>query len=327
MADRERALVTGATGVIGPALVASLVQAGYHIRVLARSAVPPGLFPATVEIAPGTINDRAAVAAALADVNVVFHLAAQLHINDPAPALRARYTEVNVEGTRTLVDAANAAQVRRFIHFSTINVYGPSRPGQLLDERSPLQPDSWYAETKAQAEEIALAAGNAAILRLSAVYGPGMKGNYLRLLRAIERGRFVMIGDGRTRRTLVHLHDVATAALLAGAHPAAQGRVYNVTDGAVHTLGEIVAAQALAVGRRPPRLHLPVGPIRLAVGLIEDTGRLVGRRPPIGRATLQKLLEDVAVDGTRIATELGFQPAYDLLTGWQRTVQELEQAR
>lgn len=327
MAEQRQALVTGATGVIGPPLVARLVEAGYRVRVLARSAVSPGLLPAAAEVHQGTITDRAAVRSAMAGADLVCHLAAQLHINNPGPELRDRYTEVNVEGTRLLVEEAHAAGARRFVYFSTINVYGPSQPGQILDEDSPFRPDSWYAETKAQGEQIALAAGNAVVLRPAAVYGPGMKGNYLRLLGAIERGRFLMIGDGSSRRTLVYLDDMVAATFLAAEHPAATGRAYNVTDGAIHTLREIVAALALAAGKRPPRLRLPVGPVRLGIGLAESAARLLGRRAPIDRATLAKLLEDVAVRGTRIGDELGYRPTHDLITGWRSTAREREPRR
>jgi UDP-glucose 4-epimerase len=286
---------------------------------LARSAPPAGLFPAEVAVVRGTLGDPLAILAALDGVEIVFHLAAMLHINDPRHELRDEYRRVNVEGTRSLVQAI-AATGARLIFFSTINVYGPSQPGQVFDERSPLRPDSWYGETKAQAEEIALAGVSAAVLRLAAVYGPRMKGNYFRLLRALERNRFVPIGSGQNRRTLVQIDDVCSAALLTAAHPGALGHVYNVTDGQIHTLREIIAAICQALGRQPPGLYLPAAPIQLAAGLLDDGFRLLGRQAPIGRSTVQKLLEDVAVSGDKLQRQLGFRPRYDLVGGWREMV-------
>ena len=315
---KPTALITGATGAIGSVLVGQLLEHGYEVRALVRSA--QGRLPEAVKIFKGEITDCHALREAAAGTDVIFHLAAKLHINNPAPALKADYRRINVDGTRCLVEAAQAAGVRRLVFFSTINVYGPSRPRQVLNEDSPLRPDSWYAETKIEGEQIALAGVPAVVLRLAAVYGPGMKGNYVRLLNALRRRRFAMIGDGRNRRTLVHMNDACAAALAAARHRGAAGRIYNVTDGRIHTLREIIEAMSSALSRRPPRFHLPVWPVRLAAGLIEDGLNLVGKRSPVGRATVDKFIEDIAVAGTLIENELGYRPRYDLAAGWRETV-------
>ena len=199
----------------------------------------------------------------------------------------------------------------------------------VLDENSPVQPDTFYAQTKLAAEQIVLNARGAdgqplgTVLRLGAVYSSRIKGNYERLTQALARNRFIPIGDGRNRRTLVYDQDVARAAALAVSHPAAAGRVFNVTDGGFHTLNEIIESICSALGRKPPRLSLPVGPVRFAAGIVEDLVRLVGRQAQISRATIEKYTEDIAVDSSRIRTELGFKPQYDLRSGWQETVQEM----
>ena len=314
------AFVTGATGTIGPILVRRLVDQGYQVRVLARSQPSPGLLPESARVHQGDITECQVMQAAMTGVHVVFHLAAKLHVSNPIASLRAEYQRVNVRGTRCLVEAAREAGVLRLVSFSTISVYGPSQPGQVLDECSPLRPDSWYAETKAEGEQAVLGGIRSVVLRLAAVYGPRMRGNYPRLLDAIRKRRFVMIGDGCNRRTLVHTNDVCAAALLAASHPDAEGRVYNITDGRVHTMQDIIRAICAALGQHPPRLHLPVGPVRLAAGLLEDGFHVLGRRSPIGRSVVDKLTEDVTVSGERIQQELGFRPQYDLSTGWQEAV-------
>jgi UDP-glucose 4-epimerase len=116
---------------------------------------------------------------------------------------------------------------------------------------------------------------------------------------------------------------VAQAALLAAQHPSAAGKLYNVSDGHFHTLEEIIAAICQALGRNPPRLSVPVGPAHFLAGLMEDTFRLVGRKSPISRDTIDKYTEDIAVDGSLIQEELGFVPQYDLKTGWEETIQEM----
>ena len=324
-------LVTGGTGAIGPALVERLLQEGLPVRVFTRQLADRKPSLPGVEWRQGDLTDPRALESATAGVDVVFHLAAKLHVHQPGPGRQAEYQSVNVEGTRRLVQAAQISGVRRLVFFSTICVYGPSRSGEILDESSRLHPDSRYAETKIQGEEICLQARQgdsqaplAVVLRLAAVYGPRLKGNYARLVKALKRGWFVPVGAGDNRRTLIFDQDVASAALLAANHPGAAGNIYNVTDGAVHRFKEIVAAMATALGRNPPRIHLPIGGARWLARCAETGFRLAGRCAPVTPATLAKMTEDVAVSGRKMERELGFQPAFDLRRGWQATVLQMD---
>jgi UDP-glucose 4-epimerase len=272
-------------------------------------------------------------------VDAVVHMAALLHIVNPPPELREKYEHVNVGGTATVVEAAIKADVKSVVLFSTIAVYGPS-DGRVLNEMSPTHPDTFYAQTKCVAEQIVLNARGAdgkplgAVLRLGAVYGSRIKGNYERLTRALAVGKrgtrlrhvplfpFIPVGKGLNRRTLVYDKDVGRAAALAVSHPAAAGRVFNVTDGGFHTLNEIIESICSALGRKPPRLSLPVGPTRTLIGLIEKGSHAIGIKPPVTREMIDKYTEDIAVDGSLIQKELGFAPQYDLNAGWVETVKE-----
>lgn len=323
-----RILITGATGALGPSVVDALYRAGHTIRTFSLDIPRPGLLPMPTETYIGDIVTDSAVRATMVNVDIVVHLAALLHIVNPSPDLYLQYKKVNVEGTRIVVEAALKAGVQRLVFFSTIAVYGYGQ-GRLLTEDSIPHPDTFYAETKLAAEQIVLAARRAdgqplgVVLRLGAVYGARIKGNYQRLVHALARNRFLPIGKGENRRTLVYDKDVARAVLLAVQHPAAAGRVYNVTDGEVHTVHEINQAICTALGRKPPGVYLPVAPVRAVAGVVEDAARLLHRQSPIGRATIDKYTEDVAVDGQRIQTELGFRPAYDLSAGWADAIQEM----
>ena len=319
MSPGETALVTGATGSIGPKLVSALIRRGYRIRVLVRGTDPGGFAP-SVEVFKGRLEDREVLRKATSGADVVFHLAAKLHIVNPTAEQRGEYWSVNVDGTRTLVEAAERVGIRRFVYFSTIAVYGKGHQGLVFDETSPLGPDSWYSETKAEGEQIVLAKVPAVVLRLAAAYGPDMKGNYPRLVRALARGYFVPIGNGMNCRTVVHEEDVVDAAVIAAEHPRAAGRVYNVTDGHVHSLNAVIAAVCAALGRRPPRAYVPVSLAYVMAGIVEGVWGLGGRSSPIGRTTIAKLLEDVAVLGDRAQQELAFSPQMDLLAGWNDTV-------
>jgi len=294
-------------------------------------APTPGLLPDDVEIRLGDITDTAVAFAAMSGIDAVVHLAALLHIVNPPSNLRERYERINVGGTATVVDAAIKADVKRVVLTSTIGVYAPSG-GRVLDEESTAVPDSFYGQTKLAAERIVLAARRAddgqpigTVLRLAAVYGSRVKGNYSRLVQALAGGRFLPIGHGSNRRTLVYDKDVAAAVRMALEHPHAAGQVFNVTDGEIHTLRRIIEAICAGLGRRPPRVALPVTPIRLGLGVADSLGRAIGRDLPVNSTMLEKYLEDVAVDGTKIMRELGFRPAYDLTAGWREAIDQMRQ--
>jgi UDP-glucose 4-epimerase len=255
-------------------------------------------------------------------------MAALLHIVNPPPELRKKYERVNIGGTATVVEAAIKTGVKRVILFSTIAVYGAS-DGCVLNEMSQPHPDTFYAQTKRAAEQIVLNARGAdgqplgSVLRLGAVYGSRIKGNYERLTHALARHRFIPIGNGLNRRTLVYDKDVGRAVVLAISHPAAAGRLFNVTDGEFHTLNEIIGSICAALGRKPPRLSLPSGIVRSVAGAIEGGYDIFGLRSPITPEMVDKYTEDSAVSGSLIQKGLGFVPQYDLQAGWHETIGEM----
>lgn len=325
-------LITGATGAVGPHVVHALYQGGFQIRALSVDAPKAGIFPQNVEVLVGDVTDKLAVQSAMRGVDAVVHMAALLHIVNPPPELREKYERVNVGGTKSVVEAAIKAGVKRVVLFSTIAVYGPS-DGCVIDEMAQTHPDTFYAQTKCAAEEIVLHAKGAdgqplgTVLRFGAVYGSRIMGNYERLTHALARNRFIPIGDGLNRRSLVYDKDVGRAAVLAVSHPAAAGRVFNITDGEFHTLNEIIESICSALGRKSPRFSLPVGPVRTLVSLVEKGSNAIGLKPPITQAIIDKYTEDIAVDGSLIQKELGFVPQYDLKTGWEETIREIRNSR
>lgn len=319
--QRPICLVTGATGAIGPRVVAAL-STTYNLRTFSRRPAGSGCFDPAVTSLVGDVTDAESVRRAARGAEVIVHLAALLHLVDPPAAVRAEYQRVNVGGTAAVIEAAIAEDVSRVVLMSTIAVYG-YRAGGHLDEGSPASPETPYGETKLAAEQIALAARRrdgaplSTVLRSAAVYGPRVKGNYQRLVHALARRRFVPVGPGDNRRTLIFEEDLASATALAARHESAAGRVYNVSDGTVHPLREIIAAICAALGRRPPGWHVPIGPVRAAV----RAASLV--KPGLPRM-LDKYLEEVAVDASRIQAELGFRPRIGLIEGWKATIAEMQ---
>lgn len=320
--NQQTCFVTGATGFVGPVLVRDLLECGHKVRALVRRSIAEDELPNEVEIFQGDLLDKDVLQKAVEGVDIVFHLAAKLHINNPDPSLKEEYKRVNVSGTKTLLETAQSVSVKRFIYFSSIAVYGKSKPREdLITEDDEVFPDTLYAETKHEGERIVLENDCGVVLRLAAVYGKGMKGNYPRLVDALKKHRYVNIGKGTNRRTLVHVKDVSGAALIAAENSVAVGKIYNVTDGSVYSIKEIIETICKVIEISPPKFHLPERPVRMTAGIIEDAFALIKKRAPVNRAMIGKLLEDIAVSGNKIKTELGFQPQYDLLNGWKEALE------
>jgi len=340
-------LLTGATGAVGPLVVKAFHDAGYSIRTLSIDPPPAGIWPDDVEARVGDVTDVSEVWAATVGVDAIVHMAALLHIVNPPPEMREKYVRVNVGGTEAVVDAAVKAGVQRVVLFSTIAVYGASG-GRVLNEMSPTCPDTFYGQTKLDAEQVVLKARRAdgaplgTVLRFGAIYGSRIKGNYERLTHALAgnlgtRSRFlgklghvphfpfIPVGDGLNRRTLIYDKDVGRAVVQVVSHPAAAGRLYNVTDGGFFSMNEIIEAICLALGRKPPLFSLPAGLMRMVAGLIEKGAGFFGKKAPITRETVDKYTEDIAVDGSLFQKEIGFVPMYDLEAGWKDAIKEMRE--
>lgn len=302
--------VTGATGVVGVPLVQRLLASGHSVRALLRR--PTVGLPTAVEPVMGDLADEAALARGADGADAVVHLAAMLHINAPGPELEATYWAVNVDGTRRLVEAS--ASVPRVVFASTISVYGPSAGRAPWTEADVPQPDTLYGRSKLEAERVIRSHPGGVVLRLAAVYGAGMKGNYPALLRLLSHGVRWLPGDGRNRRTLVHVEDAVEAVRLSV--DSVSPGTYNVTDGDIHTFDEVVRSLQAASGRPPGVRYVPAAPVRAALRLPARLAASLGRSFP-GPHLVDKLTEDVAVSGDALPSVSPYRPARTTLAhGW-----------
>src|SRR5229473_5329680 len=180
--------------------------------------------------------DDAAAKLAVRDVDVVLHLAAVLHRVDPALREPLSTTRSNNPATALAAETLRRLWGSTPVVLSTVAVYG-KRAHVVADEATVPSPDSPYARSKLDAERAVLeqegpgGAPLAVVLRLAAVYGPRLKGNYRTLLEHLAAGRPMPLLPGSNRRTLVFDEDVAVASLLAAREARAAGRVFDVTDG------------------------------------------------------------------------------------------------
>ena len=323
-----RVLITGATGAVGPSIVQAFLKEDFSVRTFSIDPPERGMFPDVVENRIGDITSRSDIDSAAKEVDCVVHMAALLHKEHLPRSLDPKYDLINVQGTSNIIRACLKENVRRLVFFSTSAVYGPGQ-GQIFSEDDLQHPDTEYARTKLAAEGLVLGAkvssGQAlgTVLRMSAVYGTRVKGNYRRLVRGLARRRFLAVGKGENRRTLIYDHDAASAAVLAAVHSAAAGRIFNVTDGRIYSLAEILRTLAQLLGRRPPRILVPSGVALIAAGAIELGGKMTGRLLPLSRKTITRYLEDLPVSSKRISSELGFVPQFDMIRGWSEVIDEM----
>jgi len=263
----------------------------------------------------GDIRDAAALRAAADGCDVVFHLAASASAGAESEPDALLCRQVNVEGTRLLVEAAARAGVLRLVFFSTVKTMGESTRG-VADESTEPRPAEIYARTKLEAETIVLEAARAGgpeavCLRPVLVYGPGQKGNMALLLASIERGRFPTLPEGTGRRSLVHVRSLVEAALLSAVRPEARGQRYIVADLAL-SARQLQAAVIRALGRPAPGRGLSLPLFRAAAYLGDVLHRLGIKRFPIDSARLEKLVAPAEYSAEKIRRELGWRPFLDL---------------
>jgi NADH dehydrogenase len=227
-------LITGGTGFIGSRVVRELLDSGEKIRciVVRREGLP---HHKNIEVVLGDITDRRSIDSAVKGCKMIIHLAAVLNNDDST-------WKVNVEGTANIVDAAKRFGADKIVFVSTENVI-------------PEKKDS-YAASKSSAEKIVRQFGNSTILRLTAVYGRGCRGNMARLFRAIEKRSIVpVLGDGNNRIQPIYVGDAVDYIL-----NSLRSRSGTYIVGGVDkvSMNEFIDAIAGSVGRRVFKFHLPL---------------------------------------------------------------------
>ena len=305
----DRALVTGASGFVGSAVVAALLAQGVSVRALVRSPAKHANVPAGAEIAQGDMRDPAAMNAAMRGMRYLFHVAAdyRLWARDPREIMTA-----NVEGTRNVMQVAVAAGVERIVHTSSVATLKLREDGRPADESAGLdeaQAIGAYKRSKIAAErlvETMVAQGlPAVIVNPSTPIGP-------RDARPTPTGRIVIeAAQGRmpayvdTGLNLVHVDDVA-AGHLATLKTGRIGERY-ILGGDDVALGDLLAEIAVMVGRKPPRVKLPRAPLFPLALAAETVAHFTGREPFVTRDGLRMAKYRMFFSSAKAERELGYR--------------------
>lgn len=308
-----RILVSGAGGFVGTELVRSLLAAGHEVHGAVRRPLKQpvrGVEYVTTEDLGGD-SDWTSV---LAGVDVVVHLAARVHVmRDAAGGSLAAYRSANALGTQSLARAAAQAGTRRLVFVSSIKVNGEATFAERpFTDADPPRPQDPYAQSKWEAEQaladISRETGlETVVLRPPLVYGPGVKANFLALLRWVDRGFPLPLGCIDNRRSLLYLGNLVDALLACCTHPGAAGRTFLVSDTPPVSTPELVRMMASVLGCPPRLLPVPVVVLRGLAGLL-------GRA-----AAVDRLTQSLVVDGSGLERALDWRPPFTMTQSLEQT--------
>lgn len=318
-------LVTGAAGFLGSHLTDLLLARGERPRALVRPGESLGAMAGgQLDICAADISDRAAMEAVLTGVHRVLHCAARTGPWGP----ESEYRRTNVRALETLVGAAMAAGVQRFVHVSSITVHGNDVRGEA-DEDAPLREEpNPYSRSKVAGERLLKRmiqdkGAPVTIVRPGWIYGPRDTASFARIARMIQNGRMIMVGSGANHLPLIYASDAANGVLLASTADHAEGRSYLLVNDEPSTQRDFISAIATELGAPAPSRRIPYQLAVILGAAAENLGRVARSRqpPPVTRYGMRLLGGENRFNISRARRELGFSPLVNLADGVSRSVE------
>lgn len=316
--------ITGGTGFIGSRLTLRCLEHGHSVKVLGQENTPAEAANKILveqkgaDVILGSVMNRELLIRGLQGADVVFHLAAAQHeVNVPDQ----RFRDINVEGTINVLQASVNAGVKRFVHGSTIGVYGSSMDGNVIDEKSPLRPDNIYGETKAEGEKAVFSFAEklpVVVIRIPETYGPGDR-RLLKLFQAIGKNRFFLIGDGRNLHHLIYIDDLVESFFLAAESFDSVGNVFVVAGKEPVTTNEMAGVIAEQMGAKIPGFHAPLSLFLLLATIIEKVCRPMGIAPPLHRRRMDFFKKSFSFSIGKAEQMLKFSPRVSFREGVSNT--------
>jgi nucleoside-diphosphate-sugar epimerase len=316
-----RVLITGAGGFIGSHLVVDQLERGREVTAvdLHVEALQPLSSNSHLQVVAGDFTDTALLDSHLPGHDVCFHLASahlETNVDD------TYFWQVNVEGTRNFVARCHQAGIGRFVHCSSVGVYGDIE-SPPADEETECHPDIAYERSKLAGETAVLDYARQndyelTVVRPAWVYGPRCP-RTLKLFRTIKKGRFFFVGNGRTLRHPIYIDDMVRGFEVAATHERAAGQIFIIAGPRAVTLVELTDGIADCLGVPPPKLKLPQLLVWPGVYFLELVGALTGREVPFTRRSLKFFTGNTAFTTKKAYEVLGFRAQTELSAGLKQT--------
>jgi nucleoside-diphosphate-sugar epimerase len=322
-------LVTGATGFIGSHLVSRLLAQGKSVRALIRPrrTVPQLANSPELTWIQGDLTNPDSLVPATRDIQIVFHAAALLQVDN-----RDAIAQVNIKGVENLLRACAENHVERFVFFSSVAAYAPTRE-LVINEDSTLGGATVYGRSKAEAERLVRSFAESSglsfsIIRPCAVYGHRDYANFTpRLMKMLGRSIIPIVTANSQHMNLVHVEDVVAATILAGTCRVADAQAYNITGGKRTSLREICGIYTRLTGQRKRMLPLPL-PFWQATLFGRWMARNLAHRKMVRinqRRRNQEYLQSFFLssheyDISKAMAELGYRPSISLEEGLRQTM-------
>lgn len=306
-------LVTGAAGFIGRRVVGAARQKGFSVTDTSRSPIEGTKALDVTD--PSTFR----ALRARAPYDAVVHCAGIAHRSGGVSV--DDYRRVNVEGTRNVVGLAAECGAKTIVVLSSVLVYG--RHGVGIKENNDCQPRDGYAASKLQSENVAIETGlksgmSVIVLRPAPVIGEGCKGNFARLIRAVDRGGFITIGDGSARKSMIYVGDLADACVrLIDTGWSGEPQIFNIAGETV-TTGELLNEVHQNLGKIKPRITLPSGPISLVLNGLAKATNLSSLDSAV--RSLETWTSDDVYSADAIMDKVGFTATTSIPEAVRRTV-------
>lgn len=314
----KRTLVTGSSGFVGRALADELRRRGFEVRGAVRGRSSAGTEDDEV-VEVGELSGSTDWSAALRGIDTVFHLAARVHqVGEMGDEGEADYRCANADATAALARAAIEAGARRFVFVSSVKVMGEISAKRPFEEGDSPAPSDAYGRSKLAAERaLAELAGmiEVSIVRPPLVYGPGVRANFLSLLRLAASGWPLPLGAAHAGRSMVFIDNLVDALIACATIPHGSPATYFVSDGRDVNVAEIVRLLRSEMG-------LPARLFALPGGLVQGAARVLGRAD-----AARRLFSPLQVDIGRIRTELGWSPPAAAEAGLRATARWFVDAR
>lgn len=316
-------LVTGGTGFTGKALVKRLIDEGHEVVALdyKEGLKTEELKGWGAKVVIGSVTDREIVERCMDGVEVVHHLAAAFRELDVP---NTYYREINVEGTRNVLEAARAHKVKKFIYCSTCGVHGniDDPPG---GEDAPIQPADYYQQTKYEAEPIVNEYNQngmkTVILRPAAIYGPGDPERFFMIFKRVARGSFPMCGNGKTYYHPLYIDNLVDAFMLAMEDGKGEGGTYLIADEEYVEIKEIVKKTGKALNIDVKIKYYPIIPLIIVGHIFEKVCKPFRITPPIFPRRVDWYRQNRAFKIDKAKKDLGYKPRVGLDEGLKRTGQ------